>query len=190
MNLLDLTLELLPFAIFRYIHTLELLPFAIFRYIHIIGAPLLKAKMVTSNSTTTLQQEHLPANGWTTRTSSMGIIKSTKTSRNKRLHSKSNSSRWSKFHPLYQVIVDGVKIFSSLKYNLLQQFPYSPSQLVGPTMPRHPLSPSSKSRIFGRAQGGWARRSDAVGVAKPVILDRAETRAFYTATHRQPHLLS
>jgi hypothetical protein len=63
MNLLDLTLELLPFAIFRYIHTLELLPFAIFRYIHIIGAPLLKAKMVTSNSTTTLQQEHLPANG-------------------------------------------------------------------------------------------------------------------------------
>jgi hypothetical protein len=44
---------------------------------------------------------------------------------------KSNSIRWSKFHPLYEVIGGGVKIFSSLKHNLLQQFPYFPSQLVG-----------------------------------------------------------
>jgi hypothetical protein len=52
---------------------------------------------------------------------------------------KSNSIRWSKFHPLYEVIGGGVKIFSSLKHNLLQQFPYFPSQLVGLTMPHHLL---------------------------------------------------
>jgi hypothetical protein len=52
---------------------------------------------------------------------------------------KSNSSGWSKFHPLYEVIGGGVKIFSSLKHNLLQQFPYFPSQLVGLTMPHHLL---------------------------------------------------
>jgi hypothetical protein len=62
---------------------------------------------------------------------------------------KSNSSRWSKFDPLYKVIDDGVKIFSSPKHNLLQQFPYSPSQLAGLTMPRHLLLPLSKSSIFG-----------------------------------------
>jgi hypothetical protein len=61
---------------------------------------------------------------------------------------KSNSSRWSKFDPLYKAIGSGVKIFSSPKHNLLQQFPYSPSQLVGPTMPRHPFFPSPKSSIF------------------------------------------
>jgi hypothetical protein len=33
----------------------------------------------------------------------------------------------------------GVKIFSSLKHNLLQQFPHFPSQLVGLTMPHHLL---------------------------------------------------
>jgi hypothetical protein len=52
---------------------------------------------------------------------------------------KSNSTRWSKFHPLYDVIGGGVKIFPSLKHNLLQQFPYFPSQLVGLTMPHHYL---------------------------------------------------
>jgi hypothetical protein len=62
---------------------------------------------------------------------------------------KSNSSRWSKFDPLYTLIWGRVKIFSFLKHNLLQQFPYSPSQLVGPTMPCHLLLPSPKSRIFG-----------------------------------------
>jgi hypothetical protein len=55
---------------------------------------------------------------------------------------KSNSITWSKFHPLYEVNWGGVKIFSSLKYNLLQQFPYFPSQLVGLTMPHH-LPPCS-----------------------------------------------
>jgi hypothetical protein len=40
---------------------------------------------------------------------------------------KSNFSGLSKFDPLYEVIGDGVKIFASLKHNLLQQFPYSPS---------------------------------------------------------------
>jgi hypothetical protein len=54
-------------------------------------------------------------------------------------HIKSNSIRWSKFHPLYEVIGGGIKIFSSLKHNLLQQFPYFPSQLVGLTMPHHLL---------------------------------------------------
>jgi hypothetical protein len=51
----------------------------------------------------------------------------------------SNSTRWSKFHPLYDVIGGGVKKFSSLKHNLLQQFPYFPSQLVGLIMPHHYL---------------------------------------------------
>jgi hypothetical protein len=62
--------------------------------------------------------------------------------RNKESHSWSNSSRWDKFHPLYEVIGGGVKIFSSLKHNLLQQFPYFTSQLAGPTMPHHLLLPS------------------------------------------------
>jgi hypothetical protein len=44
---------------------------------------------------------------------------------------KSNSSRWSKFHPLYQAIGGGVKIFFSPKHNLLQQFPYSPPPTHG-----------------------------------------------------------
>jgi hypothetical protein len=48
---------------------------------------------------------------------------------------KSNSSRWSKFDPLYEVIGGGVKIFSSPKHNSLQQFPYFASQPVGPTIP-------------------------------------------------------
>jgi hypothetical protein len=37
----------------------------------------------------------------------------------------------SKFHPLYKAIGGGEKIFSSLKYNFFQQFPYSPSRRVG-----------------------------------------------------------
>jgi hypothetical protein len=37
----------------------------------------------------------------------------------------------SKFHPLYKAIGGGEKIFSSLKHNLFQQFPYSPSHIVG-----------------------------------------------------------
>jgi hypothetical protein len=65
---------------------------------------------------------------------------------------KSNSSRWSKFRPLYKVIVGGVKIFSSPKHNLLQQFPYYDCQLVSRTVPRHLHVPLPKSGIFGR---GW-----------------------------------
>jgi hypothetical protein len=49
-----------------------------------------------------------------------------------------------------KVIRGGVKLFSSLKHNLFQQFPYSPSQLMGPTMPRHLLLPLPKSWIFQR----------------------------------------
>jgi hypothetical protein len=41
-----------------------------------------------------------------------------------------------------------VQIFLSLKHNLLQQFPYSPSQLVSPTMPHHPLILLPKSSNF------------------------------------------
>jgi hypothetical protein len=67
---------------------------------------------------------------------------------------KSNCSRWSKFHPLFEVIGGGVKIFSSLKHNLLQQFPYFPSQLVGPTMPHHLLLPSPKSCICSVVEAG------------------------------------
>jgi hypothetical protein len=67
---------------------------------------------------------------------------------------KSNSSRWSKFHPLYEVIGGGVKIFSSLKHNMLQQFPYFPSQLVGLTMPHHLLLPSPKSCICSGVEAG------------------------------------
>jgi hypothetical protein len=62
---------------------------------------------------------------------------------------KSNSNRWSKFDLLNTVIGCGVKIFSSLKQNLLQQFPYSPSQLVAPTMLPLLLLSLSKSWIFG-----------------------------------------
>jgi hypothetical protein len=64
-------------------------------------------------------------------------------------HNKSNSSRWSKFDSLYIVIGSGVKIFSSLKHIVLQQFPYSPSQLVGPTMPTHLLLPLYESGEAG-----------------------------------------
>jgi hypothetical protein len=55
---------------------------------------------------------------------------------------KSNSNRWSKFDPLYEVIGGGVKIFSSPKHKLLQQFPYFASLLGGPTtlLPSHPKS--------------------------------------------------
>jgi hypothetical protein len=42
-----------------------------------------------------------------------------------------------------------VKIFSSLKHIVLQQFPYSPSQLVGPTMPTHLLLPLYESGEAG-----------------------------------------
>jgi hypothetical protein len=73
---------------------------------------------------------------------------------------KSNFSRWSKFDSLYDVIGDGVKISLSLKHNLLQQFPYFPSQLVGPTTSRHHLFRSPKSSIFGR------RRDDARSTAR------------------------
>jgi hypothetical protein len=68
----------------------------------------------------------------------------------------SNSIRWSKFHPLYEVIGGEVKIFSSLKHNMLQQFPYFPSQLMGPTMPHHLLLPSLESCICSgvEARGG------------------------------------
>jgi hypothetical protein len=59
----------------------------------------------------------------------------------------------SKFHPLYEVIGGGVKIFSSLKHNLLQQFSYFPSQLVGLTMPHH-LLPSPKSCICSGVEAG------------------------------------
>jgi hypothetical protein len=46
-------------------------------------------------------------------------------------------------------------MFSSLKYNLVQQFPYSPSQFVGPTMPRHllPLLPKSEKNWADAAHG-------------------------------------
>jgi hypothetical protein len=54
----------------------------------------------------------------------------------------------SKFHLLYKGTEGGVKIFSSLKHNLFQQFPYSPSQLVGPTMPPHLLPPLPKSSML------------------------------------------
>jgi hypothetical protein len=69
--------------------------------------------------------------------------------------SESNSIRWSKFHPLYEVIGGGVKIFSSLKHNLLQQFPYFRSQLVGPTMTHHLLSspPNLASVAVWRQEG-------------------------------------
>jgi hypothetical protein len=49
----------------------------------------------------------------------------------------------------YKVTGGGVKIFHSLKHNLLQQSPYSPYQLMDPTTSRHPLLPLSKSWIFG-----------------------------------------
>jgi hypothetical protein len=72
--------------------------------------------------------------------------------------------------PLYQVIGDGVKIFSSLKHILLQQFPYSPSQLVGPTAPPHLLLPLPKSSIFedcGSGAYAYAPPAKSAGPSKP-----------------------
>jgi hypothetical protein len=77
----------------------------------------------------------------------------------------SNSIRWSKFDPLYKVTGGGVKKFTSLKHNLLQQFPYSPSQLVGPTVPRKLLLPPPPLRCASAAGSAMASSPTAAAPA-------------------------
>jgi hypothetical protein len=72
--------------------------------------------------------------------------------------------------------VDGVKIFSSLKHILLQQFPYSPSQLVDPTAPPQLLLPLPKSSIFEDCSSGAYASATPAKSAGPSKTDTNTTR--------------
>jgi hypothetical protein len=86
-----------------------------------------------------------------------------------------------------------VKLFSSLKHNLLRQFTYSPPQPMCPTAPRHLLVHLPKSSVFGNcgvlcsAAALWRRSTVADRPPSPSSIPAPQLCAARPATRGPLH---